>query len=265
MIISSGLISHDPTTVFHREPGFPLWTAGMLLRGSAVYSVAGRAVSVFSPSFLFVAPGVEYTLSGGSSLKPWIEAWVVFEPRVSWMGLLRLTEVLPGLSSVSAPDDGPGRRIVAAAAEGVRRAARAPRWRAEIAENTLERLLLDLQLMAGRTDAVNDLWLDPRVVRVADALRRDYRRPWSVTEMASLAHLSASHFAHLFARNLGESPRSFLETVRMERAKELLLSTNSSIQLVSRDVGFRDPVHFSGRFMSRHGVSPSHFRRHPEP
>ena len=263
MIVSSGLVSHHPSTVFHRAPGFSLWTAGILLRGSAAYSIGGREERMSAPSFQLIAPGTSYTLSPGARTGPWVEAWAAFEPRAAWARMLRLPEVLPGLHSVPPGDSRAGRRVLRAAVEGIRLAVQVPQWRKEISESTLEQLLIGTQLLLEQSHAGAGRGVDERVRVVEAAVRLDLGRTWSVSQMAELVHLSPSRFAHLFANELGEAPRAFLETVRMERALELLFSTNDAVQLISHAVGFRDALHFSARFRSRFGMSPSQYRLHP--
>jgi transcriptional regulator GlxA family with amidase domain len=54
----------------------------------------------------------------------------------------------------------------------------------------------------------------------------------------------------------------FLEEVRLTRARELLGSTELSIQRIASEVGFRDPHYFGRVFRQRVGKSPRNYRIH---
>lgn len=59
----------------------------------------------------------------------------------------------------------------------------------------------------------------------------------------------------------GHSPSVFVRTLRLERAKELLQSTDMNVTEVAYEVGFSSPAYFSDVFLEAFGVRPSEFRR----
>ena len=86
----------------------------------------------------------------------------------------------------------------------------------------------------------------------------------SLEEMAGIAHLSPYHFARTFKRVTGVSPGEFGSAVRLQRAKELLLTTDLSASEVCFEVGYGSFGTFSTRFTQLVGVSPGRMRRLPE-
>ena len=64
------------------------------------------------------------------------------------------------------------------------------------------------------------------VRRVVEAMRAG--EALSLGDMADIAHLSPYHFARTFKRMTGASPGEFGSAVRLQRAKELLLTTDLS-------------------------------------
>ena len=59
----------------------------------------------------------------------------------------------------------------------------------------------------------------------------------------------------------GQSPSVFVRAVRLERAKELLQTTDLNVTEVAYEVGFSTPAYFSDAFLEAFGVRPSEFRR----
>jgi AraC family transcriptional regulator of arabinose operon len=86
------------------------------------------------------------------------------------------------------------------------------------------------------------------------------QKRWGVGELAKIAGMSASRFAHLFRRQVGVPPQQFVEQRRLMRAEQLLKHSSLSVKEISHDVGFRSPFYFSLRFKSRTGKSPRAYR-----
>jgi AraC-like DNA-binding protein len=96
-----------------------------------------------------------------------------------------------------------------------------------------------------------------RVLEYIDANR--HRRP-RLSELSTLAHLSAFHFARLFKKSTGLSPHHFVVGRRIDRAKELLVTESASIATVAGAVGFRTASHFTSVFRRTTGVTPGAYR-----
>jgi len=75
--------------------------------------------------------------------------------------------------------------------------------------------------------------------------------------------MSRFHFCRVFKRHLKQSPISYLIGLRIERARNLLKTTDLSMSEVAALVGFNDISNFSRMFKELNGVSPSRFRRSP--
>lgn len=86
----------------------------------------------------------------------------------------------------------------------------------------------------------------------------------SLRAMAEIAHLSPYHFARTFQRVTGIPPGEFLGALRLQRAKELLLTTDLSASEVCFEVGYASLGTFTSRFTQLVGVSPVRMRRLPE-
>jgi AraC-like DNA-binding protein len=81
-----------------------------------------------------------------------------------------------------------------------------------------------------------------------------------VAELAVAAHMSRGYLNRLFRDAFGMSTSSALEHLRCSRAEGLLVRTDLTIAAIARQCGYADVAHFSHRFSSIHGISPSRYR-----
>lgn len=75
-------------------------------------------------------------------------------------------------------------------------------------------------------------------------------------DMADMMYLSEDRFGHLFRKNVGVSPQQYIQGIRLQKAKELIQSTEHTITEISRIVGFQDYNHFGRQFQKRYGCTP---------
>ncbi|MCD9020776.1 AraC family transcriptional regulator [Cohnella silvisoli] len=85
--------------------------------------------------------------------------------------------------------------------------------------------------------------------------------PLSVEKMASRANLSESRFSALFKRRYAVSPHRYLLHMRVDHAKELLVSSDLSQEEIANYCGFSDVHHFSKAFRRISGLTPGEWRR----
>jgi len=102
------------------------------------------------------------------------------------------------------------------------------------------------------------------VERVVAEMRERVDETLSLRAMAEIAHLSPYHFARTFRRVTGIPPGEFLAALRLQRAKELLLSTDLSASEVCYEIGYASLGTFTSRFTQLVGVSPGRMRLLPE-
>ena len=83
----------------------------------------------------------------------------------------------------------------------------------------------------------------------------------SLSVLAEEFHLSAQYISQLFKNEIGVGFLTYLTNIRMERAKQLLLSTSLSIAEVSEQSGYGDYRVFTKVFKKSEGITPSQYRR----
>jgi two-component system response regulator YesN len=72
--------------------------------------------------------------------------------------------------------------------------------------------------------------------------------------------MSPNHFSSIFSQEMGETFIEYLIGRRMERAKELLRTTQMRSSEIAYQVGYRDPHYFSSTFKKMQGMTPREYR-----
>ncbi|MFV4912410.1 AraC family transcriptional regulator [Microbacterium lacticum] len=91
-------------------------------------------------------------------------------------------------------------------------------------------------------------------------LREDYRRRWTLRELAAAVHLSPSRLGRVFVEAFGKSPIAYLAMLRAERMACLLRTTDASIAVIARAVGWSDADFAARQFRRAIGVTPRDYR-----
>jgi AraC-like DNA-binding protein len=94
-----------------------------------------------------------------------------------------------------------------------------------------------------------------RIGRVRDLLEARYSEDVTIADVAKVAGMSRVHATRQFSSTYGMPPHIYLNQVRIQHAKRLLLDGVPAAQ-VAVDVGFVDQSHFSRRFKRTVGVAP---------
>ncbi|NLK40803.1 MAG: helix-turn-helix domain-containing protein [Planctomycetes bacterium] len=79
-------------------------------------------------------------------------------------------------------------------------------------------------------------------------------------EVAEKCGIDVRYLSVLFKRYCHISPSQYLQRLKLNKAANLLLTTDLAIKEVAFRVGFEDPHHFSKNFKELHGLSPVHYR-----
>ncbi|WKG01350.1 helix-turn-helix transcriptional regulator [Mycolicibacterium sp. HK-90] len=98
------------------------------------------------------------------------------------------------------------------------------------------------------------------LLRAKDLADARYADPITVDDLAAAAGLSRAHFSRMFTRTFGESPRSYLQTRRLERAAALLRNTDRSVADICVMVGLQSVGSFTTTFAKAYGKSPAAYR-----
>ncbi len=104
-----------------------------------------------------------------------------------------------------------------------------------------------------------------RLLRARDRIDRHYTEALDVDALAVVALMARAHFIREFRRAFGETPHRYLQRRRIERAMTLLRTTGVPVTDVCMSVGFSSLGTFSRTFTEVVGLTPTEYRRGPDP
>lgn len=84
--------------------------------------------------------------------------------------------------------------------------------------------------------------------------------PLSTTELASIAGFSVRQLERKFRALLKQSPVAYYRSIRLRRAKRLIVQTSLSVTAIALACGFGSQSNFSKKYAQEFGVSPSKHR-----
>lgn len=81
-----------------------------------------------------------------------------------------------------------------------------------------------------------------------------------VEELADMCNMSYSYFAKNFKQFYGRSCKEYIEFIRVCKAEDLLLFTDSDLSYISQETGFADSSHLIKTFKKWKGVTPKQYK-----
>lgn len=87
--------------------------------------------------------------------------------------------------------------------------------------------------------------------------------PLSLSTLADHAAYSPYHFSRIFKEKMGLTPHYYVASLRLQKAKDLLLHTDLTVRDIGMEIGQQSLGTFTTRFTERVGMTPKEFRKSP--
>lgn len=95
-----------------------------------------------------------------------------------------------------------------------------------------------------------------RVVQAITKIKDEYKSPLNVKELARSVSMSESSLYHNFKKITAMSPLQFQKNLRLQEARQLLMSQNIEAAQVAFEVGYESPSQFSREYARMFGLPP---------
>lgn len=122
--------------------------------------------------------------------------------------------------------------------------------------------LLGLMYSLERNILLNKNFENVDMVNKARMMIREHiESSLSIQQIAEQLGVGYSNFRKLFKEYTGISPALYQQDLKLQRAKELLCTTEISIKEIAYQLNFDSPDYFSAKFKTKTGRKPSDFRK----
>lgn len=103
---------------------------------------------------------------------------------------------------------------------------------------------------------------DNRPIRQAKQyIEENYNRSLTLEEVSEMAGFAPGYFSTLFKKETGATFLEFLQSVRMDAAKKMLVSGNEGMNVICEKVGYSDVKYFTKCFVKYTGLKPGEYRK----
>jgi len=242
-IFMAGLAELEGEYLVERS-GERVHTVIVTLEGGGTLTTSNSIDEIERNTLTYLEAGTPFRFELSKKQRHWKMVWLLLEPNEQWLPLQQSSH----------------RIIPFHSAEQI--------WAicsllyAEInGRNTFRAILLS-ELVRSITPQPTSFNLSHlRVQKTFNQIETQLHLPWKVSKIAEQSYVSEEHLGKICRKIYQQSPQSKLISLRMDKAKELLQSSDWPINIIAHRVGYKDPYNFSHRFTRSFGISPSKFRK----
>jgi AraC family transcriptional regulator len=124
-------------------------------------------------------------------------------------------------------------------------------------EGALLLLVAELSRLPAAGERRRPRWLSA----VEDAIEASPGEPPTVTELAALAGVHASHLLRTFRSHHGATVANYARRRRVERARAQIATSARPLSAIALEAGFADQSHFTRVFRQAFGETPGQYAR----
>lgn len=99
------------------------------------------------------------------------------------------------------------------------------------------------------------------VENTIEYIKQNINRPISLCELANKQNLSTQQLSRIFKKQVGITPMNFYIRLKMNKAKDLLLTTDSLVKEIANRLGYDDVYYFSRLFKKYNLMSPEQYKK----
>lgn len=114
-------------------------------------------------------------------------------------------------------------------------------------------------VIGERTDKT-DMNLRTEVEMAIDFMYQNMHHKILLSDIADDVQMSVSQFSKIFKDIIGTSPMEYLNDIRLERAKRLLLADDYTITKITNECGFSSTSYLASRFQKKYFTTPTEYR-----
>ena len=125
----------------------------------------------------------------------------------------------------------------------------------------ISRTLYEILLRLHEVCRDRPIQQEENIYQILDYIDQHLGGDLSLNQMAQMFGYNPSYFSKFFYRNTGAHFSKYLLQRKLDRSRQLLLSTTMPLEQLAKSVGFYDASHFIRKFRESEGISPSRYRK----
>ena len=102
---------------------------------------------------------------------------------------------------------------------------------------------------------------DITMTKILNVLEQNYLENLNVSVISNLCCCSESYISHIFKKKTGVTIKTYINWLRVEKAKHLLKTTDKTITEISNLIGFNNSTYFTKVFTSFEKISPREYKK----
>jgi YesN/AraC family two-component response regulator len=100
------------------------------------------------------------------------------------------------------------------------------------------------------------------VIKIVDYVEKNYMNPdLSVSVISDYFNVHISYLSTTFKKQIGMGLSEYIQSIRINKSKELLKGSNKKIESIANDVGYFSLKTFVRVFKNNEGITPAEYRK----
>lgn len=248
---------HDRSFLIDRPNGAGDWLL-LIVKSPAFFRIDGKDVQTMANTWILYTP--EYPQYYYPDCDEYYDDWIHFEPDDTELELIRTLQI-PLNTPVALSDI---TDISSIAKSMCYEQYSSNPHRKQVVDLYFRILLYKIgEKILRKTDCskISESVYFEKLLWIRESIYRWPGRDYSIDDMSKNLGLSRSRFQHLYTDTFGISVSQELIKSRMEKAAELLKTTDLSVKDISAIIGIRNTSYFVKRFGETYGMTPLQYRR----
>lgn len=245
--------SFDDPFILNRLSGWYDWFCTYFTQGSADIIVNGESYTVQANDFLIVPPNTPYIISAAESERYWAHFRIQDTDLLfKQLNFKRGQYIYPV---------GAHHSIAAAYKSIIAETLSFRPFSNELSSCYLMQILSLVSRYTAEQQIASDNEQNKPVQTIINYINKNYKRAITIEELAGIVGYAPRYIFKIFRNVTSVTPVKYINMVRIQKAKELILSTPYKMNEIAEKVGFSDVYYFSRVFKMLEGRSPMQFKK----
>ncbi|MCH4890858.1 helix-turn-helix transcriptional regulator [Acidaminobacter sp. JC074] len=102
---------------------------------------------------------------------------------------------------------------------------------------------------------------DDKLYKSVKYIHDHYDGPIDIKMLADLENYNTAYYSEWFKKKMGMKPKEYIQKLRLDKAKDMLIKTDDSIMEIALKVGYQHHGSLTRQFKSTYGQSPTAYRK----